>query len=85
MTTFWISIGLGLLIVLAAIGIPLYLTHRKMYPHHNLSDASTYLDSTGRSAGEVAAGKPAQVSPEDLRVKKSHVTTSGARGDRPGS
>ena len=85
MITFWISIALGLLIVVAAIGLPLFMTHRRMYPHYNNSDASEYLDATGRSAGEVAEGKPARVQGSRLQVKRSHVTTSGARGDRPAS
>jgi hypothetical protein len=85
MTTFWVAIAIGLVIVLLAIGIPLYMTHRRMYPHYDRSDADQYLDSTGRSPGEVAAGKPARMSGSRLRVKRSHVTTSGARGDRPAS
>lgn len=65
MTTLWVSIVVGLLIVLLAVGTPYWLTHRRRgrhhdlsHAHHDLSDARAYLDATGKTPEDAAAGRP---------------------------
>ena len=49
---------LGLLIVVLAIGIPYWLTHRHMRPQHDRAEMQAYADATDRSAEKIAAGVP---------------------------
>jgi len=53
-----LSIVLGLLIIVLAIGIPYWLTHRHMRPQHDAGEAQAYLEATDRTAEQVAAGEP---------------------------
>jgi hypothetical protein len=56
-TMFWLSIPIGLLIVIAAIGIPFWITHRRMRPHHELSESYEYLETAGKTPQDAAAGR----------------------------
>ncbi len=58
MTAFWLSIPIGLLIVLAAIGIPYWITHRHMRPHHDLTESYEYLKVAGKTPQDAATGRP---------------------------
>lgn len=57
MAEFWISIAAGVLIVLLAVGIPVWLTHRRMHPY-DLTEAQAYLDATGKTPEDAAVGRP---------------------------
>lgn len=52
-----VSVVIGLIIVLAAVGIPYYLTHRRMHPHHDLSEGQAYLEATGKTPEDAIAGR----------------------------
>jgi hypothetical protein len=58
MAAFWVSIPLGLLIVLLAVACPYWLTHRQMRPPYDQSEAREYLDATGKTPEEAATGRP---------------------------
>jgi hypothetical protein len=47
---------LGLLIVVLALGIPYWLTHRHMRPQHDPAEMQAYARATDRSAEKIAAG-----------------------------
>jgi len=49
---------LGLLIVIAAIGVPYWLTHRHMRPQHDPAEMRAYAEATDRSTEKIAAGVP---------------------------
>jgi hypothetical protein len=49
---------LGLLIVILAVGIPYWLTHKRMRPQHDPAEANAYLEATARSKRDVAKGRP---------------------------
>ncbi len=49
---------LGVLIVILAIGIPYWLTHRHMRPQHDPAETQAYAEATDRSAEKIAAGAP---------------------------
>lgn len=51
---------LGLLIVVLAIGIPYWLTHRHMRPQHDPAEMQAYANATDRSAEKIAAGAPSR-------------------------
>jgi len=68
MTAFWLSIPIGLLIVLAAVGIPFWMTHRHMRPHHDLTESYEYLDEAGKSTEDAAVGREVPPRQEDGRV-----------------
>ena len=51
---------LGLLIVILAIGVPYWLTHRHMRPQHDPTEMQAYAEATGRSAEKIAAGVPSR-------------------------
>jgi hypothetical protein len=57
-TAFWLSIPIGLLIVLAAVGIPYWITHRRMRPHHDLTESYEYLEAAGKTPEDAALGRP---------------------------
>lgn len=57
MAEFWVSIVAGLVIVVLAIGIPYWLTHRRLRPH-DLSEGRAYMDATGKTPEDAAAGRP---------------------------
>ncbi len=50
----------GLVIVLLAVGIPYWLTHRRMSAQHDRAESAAYLEATGRTAEDVAAGRSGQ-------------------------
>jgi hypothetical protein len=58
MTVFWTSLAVGLVIVLCAVGIPYWHTHRRMREPHDLTEARGYLDATGETAEDAAVGRP---------------------------
>ena len=39
----WVGLAIGLVIVAAAVGIPFFLTHRRMREPHDVSDSRAYL------------------------------------------
>jgi hypothetical protein len=49
---------LGVLIVVLAVGIPYWLTHRHMRPQHDPAEMRAYAKATDRSAEKIAAGVP---------------------------
>lgn len=51
---------LGVLIVILAIGVPYWLTHRHMRPQHDPAETQAYAEATGRSAEKMAAGAPSR-------------------------
>ena len=61
MGIFWavFSSCLGLLIVLLAVGIPFWMTHKRMRPHHDLTEGRAYLDAVGKTPEDAAVGRPA--------------------------
>jgi hypothetical protein len=50
----------GLVIVLLAVGIPYWLTHRRMSAQDDRAESAAYLEATGRTAEDVAAGRSGQ-------------------------
>ena len=77
MAEFWISIFVGLLIVLLVVAIPLWLTHRRMQPH-DLSEGQAYLDATGKTPEEAAAGRPGRLFRRNGTGKLPQVHPGGA-------
>ena len=49
---------LGVLIVILAVGIPYWLTHRRMRPQHDAGEVQAYQEATGRSGQAIAEGRP---------------------------
>jgi hypothetical protein len=47
----------GLLIVVLAVGVPYFLTHRHMRPQHDPAEMRAYAQATDRSAEKIAAGE----------------------------
>ena len=58
MTAFWVAIPVGLLIVLFAVGIPYWLSHRNLHPQKDRSEAHAYLETTGKTAEDAVSGRP---------------------------
>jgi hypothetical protein len=56
-TTLGVTLA-GLLIVILAIGVPYFLTHRHMRPQHDPAELRAYAEATDRSAEKIAAGAP---------------------------
>jgi len=54
------AVLLGLLIVVLAVGIPYWLTHRHMRPQHDPAEMQAYTRATDRSAEKIAAGAPSR-------------------------
>jgi hypothetical protein len=52
------AVLLGVLIVVLAVGIPYWLTHRHMRPQHDPAEMQAYAKATDRSAEKIAAGVP---------------------------
>jgi hypothetical protein len=53
-----ISAIIGLLIVILAIGIPYWLTHRHMRPQNDPHELQAYEEATGRPGPAIPARKP---------------------------
>jgi|HubBroStandDraft_6_1064221.scaffolds.fasta_scaffold806660_2 hypothetical protein len=49
MTAFWVSIPIGILIVVLAVAWPFRLTHRRMRAHDARTQAEAYLDATSKT------------------------------------
>ena len=65
----WGGVLIGVVIVALAVGIPYFMTHRRMREHHDVSDSRYYL----RAAKVAVAAprrkrEPALVSPGDSKV-----------------
>jgi hypothetical protein len=84
MAEFWISIVAGLLIVLLAIGIPYWRTHRRLRPH-DLTEGQAYLDATGKTPEDAAAGRPGRRFRQGSGGKLPQVHPGGidTQADRP--
>jgi hypothetical protein len=54
-TAIWASV-VGVVIVALAVGIPYWLTHRRMRSQHDPDESQAYQEATGRSAEQIAAG-----------------------------
>lgn len=54
------AVLLGVLIVVLAVGIPYWLTHRHMRPQHDPAEMQAYSEATDRSAEKIAAGVPSR-------------------------
>lgn len=78
MAEFWVSIFAGLVIVLLAVGIPYWLTHRRLRPH-DLTEGREYLDTTGKTPEDAAAGRPGRrFRRRDATAKLPQVHPGGA-------
>jgi hypothetical protein len=53
----WVAIILAVVIVGLAIGIPYFLTHRRMADHYEHAKSEAYLEATGRTAEDVSLGR----------------------------
>jgi len=65
----WGGVLIGVVIVALAVGIPYFMTHRRMREHHDVSDSRYYLRAT--EVAVAAPGRkrePALVSPGDSKV-----------------
>jgi hypothetical protein len=80
MTTFWLSIPLGIVIVLAAVGIPYWLTHHRMRPHYDVSESHEYLAAAGKTPEDAAVGRPGRLREEGGQVK---LPEPPGRGEGP--
>ena len=58
MAVFWISIVIGLIIVVCVIGGAYWFTHRQLRPHRDLDSSHDYLKATGKTADDALAGRP---------------------------
>ena len=54
----WTSIAVGVVLFLLAVGIPYWLTHRRLHPREHI-DADTYLDVKDQAAEDVTPEQPA--------------------------
>jgi hypothetical protein len=82
MVEFWISIFAGLVIVLLAIGIPYWLTHRRLRPH-DLTEGRAYLDATGKTPEDAAAARPGRRSRRGGRLPWVHPGGAETRAEAP--
>lgn len=85
MAEFWVSTVAGLVIVLLAIGIPYWLTHRRMRPH-DLSEGRAYLDATGKTPEDASAGRPGRQSLRrgtSRKLPRVHPGGIDTQADRP--
>jgi hypothetical protein len=51
---------IGVLIVILAVGIPYWVTHRHMRSQHDPGELEAYAEATDRSAENIAAGAPSR-------------------------
>jgi len=51
------SLILAVVVVCLAIGIPYFLTHRRMADHYEHAKSEAYLEATGRTSEDVALGR----------------------------
>ena len=54
----WVAVILGVIIVALAVGVPYYMTHRRMSEHIDHGPGEAYLAGTGRTRADLAAGRP---------------------------
>lgn len=74
--TVWIAIVIAVIVVACAIGIPYFLTHRRMTDHYEHEQSETYLEGTGRTPDDVASGRTGR--PWRSRAGKRRQTTPSA-------
>jgi hypothetical protein len=77
MTAFWVSIPIGILIVLLAVGWPFWLTHRRMRPHYDSTQAQAYLDATGKTPQDAVEGQPGSKDWQNADGSQSWGDTAG--------
>jgi hypothetical protein len=53
----WMAVILGVIIVALAVGIPYYLTHRRMSEPIDHGPGEAYLEGIGKSREDVDAGR----------------------------
>jgi hypothetical protein len=65
----WAGLAIGLVIVAAAVGIPFFLTHKRMREPHDVSDSRAYLRNRRRWARRrrVGATPPSEAARPDRR------------------
>lgn len=80
MGIFWASILIGLLLVVAAVGIPFWLTHRRMRPN-DPAEAHAYLDAKDEMAGTVDTGARRRA----FRAAKARRTAAAEPGGPAGA
>ena len=56
----WVGLAIGLVIVAVAVGIPFFLTHRRMREPHDVSDSRAYLRDRRRWAWRRRIAAPPQ-------------------------
>lgn len=72
----WAGIIIGLVIVALAVGIPYFLTHKKMRSPHDLSEGRAYLQGKRRwMQRQAVAGQPEQA-PRRRRLEWRHTGRS---------
>jgi hypothetical protein len=54
----WVAIVLAVVIVSCAIGIPYWMTHRRMAEHYDHTPGEAYLEGTGRTRQDADAARP---------------------------
>ena len=68
----WGSLVIGLAIAALAVGIPFFLTHRRMREPHDVSDSHAYLRARRRwvrQRRESAASQPEATRPDRRRTR----------------
>jgi hypothetical protein len=80
----WGGFGIGLVIVALAVGIPYFLTHRRMRDPHDVSDSRAYLRARPtwvRRWRISAASQPGTAGP-DTRADHNAIGFRAARADQ---
>ena len=75
----WIAIILAVVVVCLAIGIPYFLTHRRMADHYEHAKSEAYLEATGRSPEDVALGRPGRPWRKEPARERRGATSSQRR------
>jgi hypothetical protein len=80
----WISIPLAVVIVLLAVGIPYWYTHKRMAHHYDHSQGEAYLAATGKTREDAALGRPGRPSRRRGTIRKWPREPAGRRDQDPG-
>lgn len=81
----WIAIILAVIVVGGGVGIPYWLTHRRMTDHYEHDRSETYLAATGRTASDVSRKRPGRAWRKRPSGRPSQAAPGGGRvAERPG-
>lgn len=79
----WGGVIIGVIIVALAVGIPYFMTHRRMREHHDVSDSRYYLRARRKSRLQPRGGRasegPGSTEPMDATPPESSEPSSGLR------